>query len=91
MAHTVIQFKTKKNKFGDNCKVYGSGCLADYETLPDGTEKDWHAVSVTGDGENTICGQVYSDYDYKEKEVHKGNITCNGCLNVIESIKSIQL
>lgn len=89
MAHVVIKFICH---FDEDCneffKLDGSRPT---EPVSLDDAKSWHAISPQGDGESTICGQVYSEYDRESKTVERGGITCKDCLSVIKIIKQIKL
>ena len=53
----------------------------------------WCAV-VQADKRRTVCGHDISDisrFEYKEKTVIRGGITCKECMFVINQIKAIKL
>jgi len=87
MSHSVIKFKTVKLD-GEFYKTFRGD--AD-QNISEHEAKAWHLVSTQGDGENTACGQVYSDYDYISKSKEKGGVTCEDCLDTIKYFKSIKL
>lgn len=94
MAHTIVKFKTVYDKSeGD---YYKTDIFGDKEEGGDGSiskkdAKSWHLITSQADGESTACGQVWSDYGHKKKEVEKGGISCDDCLSIVKEMKSVKL
>jgi hypothetical protein len=56
----------------------------------------WHVSSYGGGSPRVICtGEVFGIGEgslvYQEKEVKRGGITCERCLDIVKGIKSIKL
>ncbi len=53
---------------------------------------DWHGVVYT-DTTRTCCGRAVDpcgDFDWKDKIVKRGGITCESCIDAIKQYKSIK-
>ena len=56
----------------------------------------WHLYEVDGGGHHALCtgeflGVGESAAEYKTKEVSRGGITCESCLEIIRRHKAIKL
>lgn len=91
MAHTIVKFNVSVIEGSKEfLKKYSTGKVS-MENMTYDDAKSWHLVSPLDSGENTVCGQVYSDYSVDVKTMGSGGITCNNCLKTIKYLKSIKL
>lgn len=93
MAHKIIKFNFIKDDEISEYDVFKKlpGQNRPLESMSIEHAKVWHLVSELDDKESTACGDVYWEYDYQEKILQKGGITCPKCLAAVMFYKSIKI